>query len=78
MPDRQLRILFRVRDRPCLFGMVERPWEDGALEVPLEELEEVWVSAGLRWDEGINTGELPHHCRPDAHGVTWLSLWENW
>lgn len=77
-PNSELRVLFRVADRPCLYGMVDRAWDEGALDVPLHEVERVVSDTSLRWLEGLETGELPHRCRPDSAGVTWLQLWEDW
>ena len=77
-PDSELKILFRVTDRPCLYGMVDNPWEEPGLGDPLYPVTRVVGITTMRWLEGLSTGELPHQCRPDADGVTWLSLWEDW
>jgi hypothetical protein len=36
------------------------------------------TSSFLRWLEALDTDELPAACDPDADGVTWMELFEDW
>jgi len=75
-PDTALVVIFRAPDRPCLFGVRDRIWEE---ETPEEfNPESSATSAFLRWEEALDTGELPHRCDPDSSGTTWLDLWTDW
>jgi hypothetical protein len=75
-PDTMLLIVFRVHNRPCLFGVRDHIWEE---DNPSEfDAERAVTSSYLRWLEALDTGELPHRCRPDSDGVTWLDLWDDW
>lgn len=75
-PDSELRITFRVHDRLCLYGVIDRIWDE---ETPESyDPSRAVTNAYLRWLEALDTGELPHACHPDSDGVTWLRLWEDW
>lgn len=77
-PDSELRIVFCVGDRACLYGVVDRLWDEGFLDVSPQEVGALVFLAAMRWEEALLTGELPRRCMPDSEGVTWLALWEDW
>ena len=72
-PDTALVVIFRKHDRPCLYGVRARLWNENT------DLEAVSATYSyLRWIEALDCGELPHRCSPDSTGVTWLDLWDDW
>jgi hypothetical protein len=75
-PETTLIVVFRVRDRPCVFGVRDRIWH--WQEPSTFDQEASVTSSYLRWLEALDTGELPHRCDEDHDGVTWLNLWEDW
>ncbi|MCA1836790.1 MAG: hypothetical protein LC721_10900 [Actinobacteria bacterium] len=75
-PDTALVVVFRVGDRPCLFAVTDRIWDE---EDP-ETFDAIRSAryAVLRWEEALDTGEPPTECDPDEADVTGLNLWDDW
>ena len=72
-PDTEFVVLFRAHDRPCLFGVRDRIWDEDSITA--FGVERSVTDTWLRWEELLDTGELPHDCAPDDGGVTWVDLW---
>jgi len=75
-PDSTLVVVFRVKDRPCRFGVNDRIWDEAHPE--RYDVTRAVTSTYLRWTEALDTGELPDSCQPDSDGITWLPLWDDW
>ncbi len=75
-PETTFVVVFRVGDRPCIFGVRDRIWdeEDPTTFDTARSVTYAW----LRWEEALDTDELPNQCDPDGEGVTWLNLWDDW
>jgi hypothetical protein len=74
-PDTIFEVIFRVTDRPCVYGVHDRIWDE-KLPEDFDSYQSATYTV-LRWIEALDCGELPHRCAPDPTGVTWLNLWED-
>lgn len=75
-PDTTLVVLFRIRDRPCLYRVADRIWDEEDPET-FDAMKSARYAI-LRWEEALDTGELATDCEPDEAGVTKLNLWDDW
>ena len=75
-PNTTVVVLFRVPSQSeCLYGARDPVWSEGGYD----SLSEARQWAGYTWDRIYEMAnalplELPHLCRPDDAGVTWVEL----
>lgn len=76
-PNSELKIVFTVPGRACLFGVVDLPWhqDGGALGLYPDSPGEAATNSIFGWLARVTTG-LPRKCSPDINGITWLPLWD--